>query len=79
MSKIKAIDAGQEHSDGLQVGVAAAEKLAFHGAAPIIQAASALTSAQIGGAPSQANYNALQLDFTTLRTALINKGLITGP
>ena len=76
---------------GYIIGETAPEAVGFHGASPVpqrsgaAQAVVAVTSVQAGGAPTEAQYNAAQVDIAALtvlvnelRAALVQKGLIKG-
>lgn len=75
MAKIKTIAAGQTHADGLCIGNAATEKLAFNGTAPIVQPSGAGQAAAAGGVTQDAECRTLA---NALRTALVDLGLIKG-
>lgn len=92
MSAIKTVAAGHTHADGLLVG-ATGEKLAFLGAAPVVQRVGAAGAAAPAGAiagaaganPTQAEYaaavaqiNALTTLANELRATLVALGLHKG-
>lgn len=76
-------------ANGSQIGTATDQKIAFHGATPVIQSASAnqaqlsLTLDVTGGdtvniTNVNANFTNIQTLLNQLRSDLINKGLIKG-
>lgn len=69
-------------TDGHTLGQSASDKVALHGATPVVQAATmaavastaATSSSPFGFAEAQAN--AIVANLNAIRTALINKGII---
>lgn len=74
MPNIATITHAASHADGIQVAASATEKLAFHGASPVVQPASA-DQAAVAADPSNAELATLA---NALRAALVSHGLIKG-
>lgn len=85
MSAIKTIEAGGSHADGILLGQTG-EKLAFLGAAPIVQRAGAAqaavaTTAATSTTPfgyAEAQANAIVTLLNEIRAALVAVGIIKG-
>jgi hypothetical protein len=62
-------------STGTQIGTAADQKLAFHGATPVVQASAISAPTSPGATYSQAEASSVVVAVNSIRTVLANKGL----
>jgi ribosome-interacting GTPase 1 len=73
---------GNGNGDGTTVGKSATEKVSFHGVTPVVQAATIAAVATTGAAitsygfTTAAQANAIVSNLNSIRTALIDKGII---
>lgn len=84
MASYRKLYAAQTQPDGMMVGLSAAEKLAFHGATPVVQPASAAQAAVSAGALNSGDAGTdtvigeIRTLANRLRLDLVTLGLIKG-